>query len=80
MIRAAFRILLKGGQTIYIVKFQGGGGGGGANIQQGPPPPPKKNLNDTLDKLIRISSEGPDLNMFDFDHAVSVWAARRLSI
>ena len=31
---------------------------------------------DTLDKLIRISSEGPDLDTFDFDHAASIWAAR----
>ena len=30
----------------------------------------------TLDKLIRISSEGPNIDSFDFDTAVSVWAEK----
>ena len=31
----------------------------------------------TLDMLIRISSEGPELNDFDFEHAATVWASKR---
>ena len=31
----------------------------------------------TLDKLIRLSSEGPSMDNFDYDAAVSLWAERR---
>ena len=37
----------------------------------------------TLDMLIRLSSEGPSLETFDFDAAVNVWAQknkRRISV
>ena len=30
----------------------------------------------TLDKLIRISSEGPEPTDFNFDHAATVWASK----
>lgn len=32
---------------------------------------------ETLDKLVHISSEGPTIANFDFDHAASVWASKR---
>ena len=32
---------------------------------------------ETLDMLIRISSEGPNNTSFNFDHAASVWASKR---
>ena len=30
----------------------------------------------TLDKLIRLSTEGPNIGSFDFDAAVSVWGEK----
>lgn len=30
----------------------------------------------TLDKLIRLSSEGPELDRFDFERAASIWASK----
>ena len=30
----------------------------------------------TLDKLIRLSSEGPSLEMFDYEAAVDLWASK----
>ena len=39
---------------------------------------PKNRLKtETLDRLIRISSEGSTTAQFDFDHAASVWASKR---
>ena len=31
----------------------------------------------TLDRLIRLSTEGPSVDSFDYDAAVSTWAERR---
>ena len=35
-----------------------------------------KKQTETLDMLIHISSEGPTIANFDFDHAASVWASK----